>query len=284
MPAFKQPARPRKYAVYVLLLLLLIAVATLLYNSGSSLCPSLLLSLESPVGPNAPCDPNIVYRGPVGTPALRFRHEIGKLLTARGLTDGAEVGVQMGHNAKSILDNWKTCQSFALIDVWAQQENYKDPANRGNNHQQAMFEQTQTRLEQYKDITTYYRMLSTEAAKQIPDNSLDFIYIDARHDYCGVKEDLEAYWPKMRPGAIIAGHDFLDHNEVKEASPEQDWTICQDGSVHLGAVRGAVEEFAEQHGLALSATYRDGTWLSWLTQKPTRIECVQDVGGWKPPQ
>ena len=31
----------------------------------------------------------------------------------------------------------------------------------------------------------------------------------ARHDYCGVKEDLETYWPKLRRGGILAGHDYL---------------------------------------------------------------------------
>jgi hypothetical protein len=30
-----------------------------------------------------------------------------------------------------------------------------------------------------------------------------------RHDYCGVKEDLENYWPKLKRGGIIAGHDYL---------------------------------------------------------------------------
>ena len=34
-------------------------------------------------------------------------------------------------------------------------------------------------------------MYSTEAAKQMKRESLDFAYIDARHDYCGVREDLE---------------------------------------------------------------------------------------------
>ena len=29
-----------------------------------------------------------------------------------------------------------------------------------------------------------------QAAEQIPDGSLDYVYVDARHDYCGVKEDI----------------------------------------------------------------------------------------------
>lgn len=34
-------------------------------------------------------------------------------------------------------------------------------------------------------------MKGVDAVKQIPDRSLDFIYLDARHDYCAVKEDME---------------------------------------------------------------------------------------------
>jgi hypothetical protein len=25
-----------------------------------------------------------------------------------------------------------------------------------------------------------------------------------RHDYCGVKEDIENWWPKLKPGGIMA--------------------------------------------------------------------------------
>ncbi len=40
--------------------------------------------------------------------------------------------------------------------------------------------------------------------------AFDFIYLDARHDYCAVAEDIKCYWPKVRPGGILAGHDFID--------------------------------------------------------------------------
>jgi Methyltransferase domain len=283
MPAIKKPISNKRDG---LLFAPLLAVAGLLFylNNKADLTPAIpspILAVYESRSP--PCDPNIVYRGPAGLPALRWRGELGRFLTARNLTDGAEVGVQSGAYAEQMLQRWKTCKSYSLIDVWAQLTNYEDGANVDNDKQQSLFEQTQKRLEPFKDKAKYYRMLSTEAAKQIPDNSLDYIYIDARHDYCGVKEDLEAYWPKMRPGAIIAGHDFLNHFEVKAISPQQDWRVCQDGTTNLGAVRGAVEEFAEQHGLVLSTTYRDGNWISWITQKPTRMECVKDVGAWNLP-
>ena len=37
---------------------------------------------------------------------------------------------------------------------------------------------------------------------------IDFLYIDASHDYEGVKQDIENWSPHVRPGGIIAGHDY----------------------------------------------------------------------------
>ena len=36
------------------------------------------------------------------------------------------------------------------------------------------------------------------------------MYIDARHDYESVKEDLEHWLPKVKLGGIVAGHDYVD--------------------------------------------------------------------------
>ena len=58
-------------------------------------------------------------------------------------------------------------------------------------------------------------MYSIEAAKKLRKESLDFVYIDARHDYCAMMEDLEAYWPLVTPGGILAGHDYMSSPEVR---------------------------------------------------------------------
>jgi predicted O-methyltransferase YrrM len=40
--------------------------------------------------------------------------------------------------------------------------------------------------------------------------SFDFVYIDARHDYASALEDIRDWWPKVRRGGILAGHDYVD--------------------------------------------------------------------------
>lgn len=50
----------------------------------------------------------------------------------------------------------------------------------------------------------FLRNFTSAAAPLIPD-PVDFVYVDARHDYCGVVEDLGLYWPKVRSGGMMAG-------------------------------------------------------------------------------
>jgi predicted O-methyltransferase YrrM len=53
------------------------------------------------------------------------------------------------------------------------------------------------------------QMPSVEAAKLYKDKSLDFVFVDANHLYQPVKDDLIAWRPKMKDGAIMAGHDYM---------------------------------------------------------------------------
>lgn len=54
----------------------------------------------------------------------------------------------------------------------------------------------------------YNNTLSWEGANKYEDKSLDFVFIDADHTYESVSKDISAWLPKVKPGGIIAGHDF----------------------------------------------------------------------------
>lgn len=67
---------------------------------------------------------------------------------------------------------------------------------------------------------TPLRMPSLEAAPRFEDRSLSLVYIDADHGYESVRADIAAWLPKVRPGGVIAGHDFNMpgvHRAVREA-------------------------------------------------------------------
>lgn len=61
---------------------------------------------------------------------------------------------------------------------------------------------------QLQDIINPVKCSSVEAAKHYPDNSLDAVFIDADHTYEAVLADIQAWYPKVKVGGIITGHDF----------------------------------------------------------------------------
>lgn len=72
-----------------------------------------------------------------------------------------------------------------------------------------------------KQVIRPIRLSSLEAVTLYDDESLDFVFIDAAHDYGNVKADIEAWYKKVKPGCIIAGHDYSWSEEVKRAVDEQ---------------------------------------------------------------
>jgi predicted O-methyltransferase YrrM len=58
---------------------------------------------------------------------------------------------------------------------------------------------------------------SVEAAKAYVDGGVDVVFIDADHSYEAVRADSAAWWPKLKPGGIMAGHDIHTYDSVWRA-------------------------------------------------------------------
>jgi predicted O-methyltransferase YrrM len=77
-------------------------------------------------------------------------------------------------------------------------------------------------LSNMKPVEGYYsaiRSSSVDAADLYKDNSLDFVFIDAAHDYENVKKDIAAWIQKVKIGGILGGHDIF-HPPVANAVSE----------------------------------------------------------------
>ncbi|PNW79477.1 hypothetical protein CHLRE_09g416700v5 [Chlamydomonas reinhardtii] len=183
-----------------------------------------------------------------------------------GLRVGVELGVQRGHFAAHTLKTWPSATRYYLVDIWQHQPNYEDFANVDNAKQDQLFKEAQGNLAAYTGKTVFLRNFTSDAVKRI-NEMVDYIYVDARHDYCGVLEDIELYWPKLKSGGIMAGHDYLDAPQVQAIS-QQNWAKCMNGTVHQGAVKGAVDDFFKRIGLPVHVTYQDAPWSTWVVLKP----------------
>ncbi|CAB9507124.1 expressed unknown protein [Seminavis robusta] len=202
-------------------------------------------------------------------PYLPERRHILPWLEKLKFTKGIEVGVQRGFLARRTLSVWKSCKEYKLVDLWGADPNYKQPGRDTIAHHHAHLRKAQNILKPYTDrsITEFFVMRSVDAAPLFQDSYYDYVYLDARHDYCAVKEDIDAYWPKLRPGGILAGHDFIDApSAVAALGPNKDWSHCEDGTLEPRAVKGAVEDFAASEGLDIVTTHEG--FDTWLMQKP----------------
>jgi hypothetical protein len=187
------------------------------------------------------------------------RNELPEVLNRRGLLGtAAEIGVKKGNYSEVLLGKWKGRQLIS-IDPWLEDEpdKYVDRANVAQASHEKFFLYTRERLSKYGSRSTIWRMTSVEAAQQVEDQSLDFVYIDARHDYDSVKEDLHAWFTKVKPGGILAGHDYADGHLVQG----------------VFGVKRAVDEFFGERNLQVNLTR--GRWPiemfpSWFVEIPAR--------------
>ena len=63
---------------------------------------------------------------------------------------------------------------------------------------------------------------STQVVHLIEDESLDFVYIDARHSRRAVKIDIGTWFPKVKKGGLVSGHDYsLTYNHGVKKSVDE---------------------------------------------------------------
>ena len=193
------------------------------------------------------------------------REDIPYLLEAEGCRRGAELGVLNGEFALHTLDRWPSCVEYVLVDLWSHQDNYLDMYNEAHD---THYRTAMSKLKPHSPKITICRNLTTTCAGRFRDAFFDYVYVDARHDYTGVSADLEAWWPKIRHGGILGGHDYVEQSDGPQQTG-QNWTLNFDGSVdHAGrAVKGAVDDFASRRRRQVVVMYRESGWNSWLIRK-----------------
>jgi hypothetical protein len=117
-----------------------------------------------------------------------------------------EVGVWKGKSAAFMcieIANSNKNIEFFCVDTWEGSVEHKE-----NPELPLLYD---IFINNMKSIENYYKAVrkpSLEAAKMFEDESLDFVFIDASHEYEDVIQDLKAWYPKVKKGGILAGHDY----------------------------------------------------------------------------
>jgi predicted O-methyltransferase YrrM len=117
-----------------------------------------------------------------------------RLLIGRENLVGAEIGVYKGVNAKEIL-TYLDIKKLYLIDNWSRKYGMGK-------------EECEIHLSNWLDIIVFLHGRSEVVASKIKDDELDFVYIDGGHTESQVAMDLKLYYPKVKKGGLICGHDY----------------------------------------------------------------------------
>lgn len=179
---------------------------------------------------------------------IKTRNDFPKLFQELGYAQGAEIGVLKGEFSKHILENWDGY--LFMVDCWQQQDPdiYFDIANQPNDIQERNFNLAMAVASSYSGRVTVLRYYSTEAAKLLVDEGvmLDWVYFDANHSYESTAQDLKDWYPLIRPGGVVAGHDYLD---------------AENNCGSRFGVKSAVDEFAKEIGAKVIVV--PDPWPSW---------------------
>lgn len=155
----------------------------------------------------------------------------------------AEVGIGYGTHAKHILSNTDVDKlilidptKFYPNDGFAQDIMDKTAELPGNNFEE-LYCLINKYLSPWKHRFTWFRKESlTITNNDVPDESLDCVFVDGDHSYEAVSKDLPFWWKKVRSGGQLLGDDY--------------W---------MTGVAKAVDEFARDNNLQVNFLSKDGS-------------------------
>ena len=134
----------------------------------------------------------------------KTRDDLALLFKEMGFHRGAEIGTDRGLYAETIckanpdlllycIDPWKIYpDNTDYLDQKVLNINYKN---------------TIKRLAPYK--AEIIKASSMGVVNNFSDGILDFVYIDANHNFKYALEDINKWSKKVRAGGIVSGHDYI---------------------------------------------------------------------------
>jgi len=143
--------------------------------------------------------------------------------------DGAhfvEIGTWLGKSASFMAVEIANSQKeirFDCVDTWAGSSEHLNPYSPYYKPEltdpEWLFNQFKINVKPVLPLINPIKTTSLEASKLYADGSLDFVFIDASHEYEHVLADIKAWMPKVKPNGVLAGHDY-PHRGVRIAVSE----------------------------------------------------------------
>jgi hypothetical protein len=157
-------------------------------------------------------------------------------LSHNGKFCGCEIGVWEAKTSMKILSDFPLVH-LHMIDMWKIEGVQMRVGGQG--FVDKTKEKAYIRTDFASDRRTIIEKSSLEASFDFDSESLDFVFIDANHKYKHVKDDIHAWWPKVKIGGILLGHDYDGKWERRGK-----W-----------GVKKAVDEFGRSNNILVNTAY-----------------------------
>jgi len=166
-----------------------------------------------------------------------------KFIAEKGVKEavGVEIGVWRGEHAEHLIKTAPNIKRLYLVDPYdIAQEYRKCEAKMPDwDDNKGWLDARLAAWRLFKDDpkVTISPFRSSELASEFADESLDFVYIDANHEYEFASEDIGLWYPKVKKGGVFGGHDydlpgvnraikeFLETHNQKLLSEKPDWFV-----------------------------------------------------------
>lgn len=160
----------------------------------------------------------------------------------------AEVGVFRGHHAIAMF-NICAPDELVLIDPWRSPPPDSEPldykwAKIGQMELEKLYVGVCSAF-RGRDNVKIQRVTSLEGAALYPDGYFDWVYVDANHMYDPVMEDLRAWYPKIKKGGYLCGHDYSDAPRILEKGDGVFFAVndfCKEHNLNIEFVTSLVED------------------------------------------
>ncbi|OFY64760.1 MAG: hypothetical protein A2Y71_06205 [Bacteroidetes bacterium RBG_13_42_15] len=121
---------------------------------------------------------------------------------------GAEIGCAKGATTWRVLSYCPCLRTLFAVDLWAP---VPPEAGGGSRYKDWDFPSVRKRFDEltrsYFSRLVVVKGVSWLMAEKIKNRSLDFVFIDADHEYESVVKDIQAWTPKLKSNGMISGHD-----------------------------------------------------------------------------
>jgi Methyltransferase domain len=133
-----------------------------------------------------------------------------ELLRAVNAQTMVEVGVWKGDFAREILERCEFIEKYYMIDPWEHLPDWNKPFNVSREMFDEVYDEAMNKTDFASSKRIVLRGRTKEVIDDIPDNSIDFAYIDGDHTLRGITIDLIKLLPKVKEEGLIGGDDFTN--------------------------------------------------------------------------